>query len=646
MIQRRFVWLMVAIAVLLAFSGCHDSDGDGLQERDVSGGATAEVFDPRPASKPLYAVSQPSDDPANRTHYVTADDGTQIYVETWLPVAKDGMAPPARVPTIVLYTPYQSAGVPATYIDFVNLLVPRGYAFAHAHVRGYGSSGGCADVFQVAEGEDGAAVVQYLGRDAPWSDGNIGMIGASYEGATQFFTATAESGRQYPWLKAIIPMAPPASLYETYHHDGVQNLPEPTPFQAVYTATSLGLLNSAPPALTDLVSRVPCQPGGYVASLDSSGDYDGYFTERDARPRLGRLRAATFVTLGYRDGRALPKALDGVFDRLPADVPRTGLFGPWRHEMPNSFFNDPSDGPPRTDWERADFEDMIVAWLDQWVKGIDTGAGRWPVAQVQDTEGRWRAEADWSDPPGPRGRLALSAEGLLGAAMPSGSSSFVEAGLELQDSTYPPGTSIVFETPPFDAPLDVLGSAVADLWLTTSRPDGHIAAKLEAIGPGGALTIREARSQGARSLQHLDPLVDGVYFYQAEGKPAPVDTPINVQVRLTPTALVVPAGGRLRLTIAGSVNVWDGFNYPRQITGVPLADSLGGPSELSGSFPTITVLHDCAHPSTLRFTTRSESADWLVVREKNEPGPGDRTAAPRAADGGGMATGRVCGSAP
>lgn len=73
---------------------------------------------------------------------------------------------------------------------------------------------------------------------------------------------------------------------------------------------------------------------------------------------------------------------------------------------------------------------------------------------------------------------------------------------------------------------------------------------------------------------------------------------------------------------------------------------LGGPTELPGAFPTITVLHDCAHPSVLRFTTRAEPADWLAVREDNEPGPGDASEPPAIADGGGLASAPVCAAAP
>src|SRR4051794_32879891 len=146
-------------------------------------------WEPTPVSTPLYGTKKPSEDPATQQHFVTAKDGVQLFVETWLPAAKDGNVPPARVPTIMIMTPYVTEGV-ERYTDrnlanVISYFTARGFAVAQADVRGAGESGGCLEQTSTNQIDDGARFVEYLGKDAPWSNGSVGMYGISYDGETQ-----------------------------------------------------------------------------------------------------------------------------------------------------------------------------------------------------------------------------------------------------------------------------------------------------------------------------------------------------------------------------------------------------------------------------------------------------------------------------
>src|SRR5687767_4247589 len=57
-----------------------------------------------PLSRPLYGSKPPSEEPDRQQHYVTAHDGVQLYVETWLPEKLGAHTPPKRVPTILVMT--------------------------------------------------------------------------------------------------------------------------------------------------------------------------------------------------------------------------------------------------------------------------------------------------------------------------------------------------------------------------------------------------------------------------------------------------------------------------------------------------------------------------------------------------------------
>jgi hypothetical protein len=117
------------------------------------------------------------------------------------------------------------------------------------------------------------------------------------------------------------------------------------------------------------------------------------------------------------------------------------------------------------------------------------------------------------------------------------------------------------------------------------------------------------------------------YFAQTSGDLlVPTGTPLRVPVRLMPTDLVVPKGGRLRLTVAGALA------SPR--ASVP-----------SGTAATITVLHDCAHTSALRFVMPREKPAYLNVRETDEKAPklaSNPAPAKGLRDGGGLASAPAC----
>jgi hypothetical protein len=66
----------------------------------------------------------------------------------------------------------------------------------------------------------------------------------------------------------------------------------------------------------------------------------------------------------------------------------------------------------------------------------------------------------------------------------------------------------------------------------------------------------------------------------------------------------------------------------------------------SGTSSRITLLHDCKHPSALRFLMADPKAPALEVREVDQEGPLKAPAAARRTVDGGLASAAVCGKAP
>lgn len=230
-------------------------------------------FEPRGLPPALYDVQPPSANPARQQKLVRAADGVQLYVETWLPKARAGRTPPARIPTVFRLSPYHTKGVTDEYTTrFLQMLVSRGYAYAQAHVRGTGGSGGCIEQTGANEVDDGARIVEYLGRDAPWTSGSVGMYGQSYAGATQLAVAGLGDPARTRYLKAIVPGAPVAGWYDFMFQDGV-----PRFLNAAGNVASYFLVDSLQPfgevaEPEPYLQRFACQPGQLFDAFASDGD--------------------------------------------------------------------------------------------------------------------------------------------------------------------------------------------------------------------------------------------------------------------------------------------------------------------------------------------------------------------------------------
>jgi uncharacterized protein len=598
------------------------------------------AFKPPGLPEAKYDVSEPTAE-NGQVRLVPAADGVELYTETWLPARKGAAVPPKRVPVVVQYSPYSSKGSPEDE-DRMRLLVSRGYAYTQAHVRGSGGSGGCIEQTADNEVADGARIVEDAGERAPWSSRRVGMYGISYRGGTQVATATGPDRDRLETLRAIVVGAPVASAYEFFAHDGVPHLAQGSGNVLAYSL----VLSSPFETPEKLPERPGCQPQILADSLDLSGNYTPHFAARDHSRRLDRLTAATLMWHGHADTRVSAHGQIGLFDAIPARVPKMGLFGVWEHEHPDEFRSNTPE--PRKDWTRADWDQIVMAWYERHLRGRRSSrVDSWPVAQVQGTDGQWRTARDWPRAPGGSTReLTLGPDGGLGARNPTGATSYTEAGLpelSLEGFAYPQGSAAVFTTPPLADRLELYGTPELRLSLQLDRPDAHVAVKLEALDAAGNRTMPEARVVGARSMRHREPFDNG-RFRQRADTPPPVGEPFETVIRLDPADLVVPRGGRLRLTVTGSVQGYDGLDGVQEGAGAVVQ----GPTAPSGSATTVTILHSCEHPSALRFTAPARPSELIDVREKDQMGVKLGTAAGGplpGVTGGGLATkpGRSCG---
>jgi hypothetical protein len=133
------------------------------------------------------------------------DDGTDLAVAVYLPTEGPADGP---FPVIFNYHPYHRVEIdlatgeitPPIDQSFVELFTSYGYAFVFAGMRGSGASYGSRVDMSPPLAEDGKVLIDWI-ADQFWCNGNVGMIGGSYHGWSQFATA----GQKPAALKCILP---------------------------------------------------------------------------------------------------------------------------------------------------------------------------------------------------------------------------------------------------------------------------------------------------------------------------------------------------------------------------------------------------------------------------------------------------------
>jgi uncharacterized protein len=280
---------------------------------------------------------------------------------------------------------------------------------------------------------------------------------------------------------------------------------------------------------------------------------DAYWQHGSVCEDYAAIQCPVYAVGGWTDGykNAIPRLLEGL------TVPRKGLIGPWAHGYPHMALPGPQIG----------FLQEMLRWWDHWLKGIDTGVMDEPMLRAWMTEsvkpathhdvlpGRWIAEPAWP-PPGvtPR-RLFLTDAGLRNATAPLTTRALCspqtvgkcagewvpfgrghdQAGDQQDDDV----RSLVFETPPLNAPIEILGAAIVTLDVASDRPIANLVVRLCDVHPSGE-SLRV--SYGVLNLTHRDghqrpaPLVPGQRY--------------RVRIQLNDAGSVFPAGHRVRLALS------------------------------------------------------------------------------------------------
>jgi predicted acyl esterase len=204
--------------------------GDGYRVRLETTGETSDpltVLTTR--SAPPSADVYEQDIPSDGYGYLTTRDGTKLAYSVHPPSDVTNALgidlPPNPVgdsvpsPTLIEYSGYGYARPSGPVSGISALANLMGFTVVDINMRGTGCSGGAFDFFEPLQSLDGYDIVETVARQ-PWvAHGKVGMLGISYGGISQLFTAQT----QPPSLAAITPLSVIDQTQTTLYPGGILN---------------------------------------------------------------------------------------------------------------------------------------------------------------------------------------------------------------------------------------------------------------------------------------------------------------------------------------------------------------------------------------------------------------------------------------
>ena len=554
-------------------------------------------------------------------------DGTTLYADVFRPAGG------GRWPVLLTRNPYgkHRPKYHSQYLDLVRA-VSRGYSVVIQDTRGRHRSEGEFYPFR-HEVDDGYDTVEWCAAQ-PWSDGNVGMYGISYHGATQLLCAVGAP----PSLRAIVPALTSDSYYDSWTYLGgvfqswfanvwaggdlVENIFGLSPEKGEALA-ELSRWKSNPLSMERYVplKDMPAMKGlsDYYYDWLAHPTYDDYWKALSPRERFDKVQVPALNIAGWFDFllRGNVRAYQGMRERGASDLARSQqhlIIGPWVHEeFPDGYAGQGSFGSEY--WGEAfDLQGMLLAWFDRWLKGEDNGVDTDPaVYYFTMGANRWRSAAVWPPSEADANSYFLHSSGRANTSNGDGSlSAELPAETEAPDhylynplnpvstlggphalydpETVPVGVQeqrpvesredvLVYSSQPLERGLEVTGNVTFNLWAVTSAADTDWTAKLVDVHPDGrAYNVCEGilRARFRESLEEPTLIKPGQAY--------------RYDVDLGPTSMHFDRGHRIRLQVSSS-------NFPANARNL----NTGGAHDEETEFRLAlqTVLHDAAHPSCL-----------------------------------------------
>jgi predicted acyl esterase len=447
--------------------------------------------------------------------------------------------------------------------------VPDGYACMRVDSRGAGRSPGYLDVWSPREAEDLYHCVEWAGTQ-PWSSGKVGINGISYYAMNQWQVAALKP----PHLAALCIWEGSSDYYrELCRHGGILSdfLGSWYPRQVASVQHGVGERGARSVVTGELVAGPETLPPDELSRrrADISGEakrrrlHDDYYAARTAdfaQIDTPMLSAANWGGMGLHTR--------GNFEGYL----RAGTANKWLEVHGDTHF---------THFYSRYGETLQKRFFGHFLKGEDTGWDKQPRVALNirhpGEKIELRAENEW-----PLARTRWTKYFL----QPEGHGLAVEVPALETSLSYPTSSDgLTFRTPPLTTSLEITGPVAAKLWVSSETSDADLFVVLRLFDPAGK-EVTFIGSNDPRvpvglgwlraSHRKLDPektLPYRPWHPHDEERPLTPGEPVELDIEIWPTCIVVPRGYRLAFTVRGRDYEYDGSdagmpNAPYPMKGV------------------------------------------------------------------------------
>ncbi len=520
---------------------------------------------------------------------VAMRDGVALATDVYRPAGE------GRHPVVMLRLPYNKEQPALLFLAGDILRIAHaGYAVVVQDCRGtWASDGSFSPYFQ--EARDGADAIAWAAAQ-PWASGDVGMMGASYYGATQWLAATESP----PALKALAPFITTDQYHDKWTYQGgafqlgfilqwasatfgvAEAVRRVTRGQAA--GASIGAAIAAADGVAERYWHTPLaempelvELAPYVADWLAHPDYDDYWQAIAPRERYDAVKVPALNFGGWYD-----LFLGGTLANYAAMKGRTAqrlVIGPWVHGYNGGVYAERNFGLMAND-AVVDVTAQQIRWFDHHLKGADNGVDRDRAVRIfvmgPDV---WREEEDWPLPDTDWQRWYLHSGGHAGTIEHDGTLSTTPPDGESRDiyyydprdpvptvggATFLPGLFVAANAGPRDQraverradvlvytsevlaeDTEVTGPVRLTLHVSSNAPDTDFTGKLVDVYPDGRAMLLTDGILRARYREGLDrqvPMIPGEVYC--------------LDIDLVATSNVFRAGHRIRLEVSSS-------NFPR-----------------------------------------------------------------------------------
>jgi len=565
------------------------------------------------------------------SQYVKMRDGVEIAVNVSVPA---DLRPGERTPVLMRTTRYWRASQIGWTLRMLIAIHQanrpdetedrqtayfnqRRFAVLAVDARGSGASGGNRKMeWSPEEVADMDEVAAWAAKQ-PWSNGRVGTFGISYDGNTAELAAATNQ----PAIKAVMPMYDNFDVLWAIQSGGVAQADLLKEWSVVNAALDRddvcggqedkGWACWRDRLLAPGVRRVDADPYGIhlaeliqqhrnvnvaeaVDKVEFRDDPAGAFHLSDISPsglraKIEASKVPMMIWSGWLDGGG---GADALTRYLNFSNPQVVIIGPLSHG--GDFNVDPfatahSPAEPTAERQLA----MQADFFDRTLRGEAQQPIESSILYYTMGEAKWHTTKTWP----PQGlsieRLYLGEHSTLTATPPSaanasdaynvdftastGKQSVWATGYGGGDVVYPDRAEedkklLVYNSAPLETDLEITGSPVLTIEMSTDTTDGAVHAYLEDLSPEGRVTyidegmlrLIDRKVVDPKTLPY-QPLGPAHSFLRKDAEPMMPREPAHISFSLYPTSVLLRRGHRIRIALAGA-DAGIFRRYPRERT--------------------------------------------------------------------------------